>query len=276
MGDLIYSPGALDTLPQFHRIALVIYVEGEDDVPFWNKLLEDCGFAGYLLKIAGGAPTLDKYARAIVEADASICVCRDLDFLDLAQASLTHPRVLYTYGYSIENTLCNADTLSLATRALLKTVEDMRPAFEAWATELEEAIKPLIVLDVAFRLKALGITVPLNNVHMYTGGQGKHLPMQAKVKEQCEALCAHLASEDIEDAASKLDRSQKRLAHHVRGHFLLSCALAMISQDIRKKKASRNLPTDTFFALLLTSFDLSHLTPQEQAHYIAQLEGLKT
>ncbi len=105
MGSLSYSSKALDTLPLFHRKKFIIYVEGQDDVIFWEIVLRKFNMDNHQLKIAGGVSEIDKYTFSIVNDGVDIVVARDCDYSDVMGKQFNHPRVIYTHGFSIENSL---------------------------------------------------------------------------------------------------------------------------------------------------------------------------
>ena len=92
MGSLSYSSKALDTLPLFHRKKFIIYVEGQDDVIFWEIVLKKFDLRDYQLKIAGGANEIDKYILSIVNDGVDIAVARDSDYSDITGKKFTHSK----------------------------------------------------------------------------------------------------------------------------------------------------------------------------------------
>ncbi len=68
MAKLEYSVGAKNVLTRFYRVDKMLYVEGDDDVPFWEFMFEK--FADFNVEVqeVGGKEELRKYVKLIDKA----------------------------------------------------------------------------------------------------------------------------------------------------------------------------------------------------------------
>lgn len=64
---LSYSPSALNVLKKFHKTDVVVYVEGESDVFFWEHIFPQMNLGvSVKFKPAGDSAQAEAYARKIV------------------------------------------------------------------------------------------------------------------------------------------------------------------------------------------------------------------
>lgn len=102
MSDLFYSDDALNVRNVFLRVKTIVYVEGDDDVPFWEEVFSRIPEASFEIETAGGSNQLDLYIDKIVSGHLQAVAARDSDFLRHLGNTKDDPRILYTFGYSIE------------------------------------------------------------------------------------------------------------------------------------------------------------------------------
>ena len=107
---LEYSRDAVNVLSKFHETDFIIYVEDEDDKYFWDTIfkLNEVKFTYYFEPVNGCVALDDKIEKIIrFELGESILVARDSDYIVLSNKAKENDRVIYTYGYSIENCIFN-------------------------------------------------------------------------------------------------------------------------------------------------------------------------
>src|SRR5690554_1537643 len=105
MSGLRYSSNALNVLKDFYGADHVVYVEGEDDVVFWEVIFECLGFDSVKIEPKYGCSQLNDYQSKIESEGAKIIICRDADYGRYLNQLCEHPQVVYTAGHSIENSL---------------------------------------------------------------------------------------------------------------------------------------------------------------------------
>jgi len=120
----------------FTSSAMTFYVEGgggrseqgSPDVLFWRVLLDAYKPSlSVTIKPAGGKPELEAIAQKVAEGVVrNTIVALDSDFDDFIGDKISHPRVLYTRGYSWENDAFNLSNIISAVKSLCHR-EDMDP-----------------------------------------------------------------------------------------------------------------------------------------------------
>jgi hypothetical protein len=104
MNDLEYALEALEIKGLFYNKKITVYVEGKDDPLFWDNLFNIAEIEAHIEDV-GGSLELDKYIAKIIDSNAEFYVATDNDHNDFLENIATHPKVIRTYGYSIENSM---------------------------------------------------------------------------------------------------------------------------------------------------------------------------
>jgi hypothetical protein len=149
VAELQYSPEAISVLRFFHGVDVIVLVEGEDDVPFWEYILEEFAGFTYYSQPVGGKPELLKYVELINlgKLDAVAAMDRDYDFLETQNF---HTNVLRTYGYSIENSLVSPTTIRHVIEHLARVSRQKSQEIEvdAWLGRFSTTAADLVIHDI--------------------------------------------------------------------------------------------------------------------------------
>lgn len=96
MRTLEYSVQALNVLSKFHRIDAIVFVEGQDDLHFWNNIAEKANITSIRIEPVGGAGGLQRKIEAILNENAQIIVAKDADHDQFSNSPISHPRIINT------------------------------------------------------------------------------------------------------------------------------------------------------------------------------------
>jgi hypothetical protein len=130
----------------FYRVDFIVFVEGgcesytkeqiisgffheeTDDIIYWKNV-----FGCYLgskkmkFKSVGSKSTIKEIAEDIVnDRIAAVVVAMDSEFDEVLERRIIHPKVVYTYGYSYENDVWNANVVKAVIEELIATDIDGR------------------------------------------------------------------------------------------------------------------------------------------------------
>lgn len=276
MASLSYSSGGLDSLPLFHRRTYVVYVEGPDDLPFWEFVLAAFGLESFIVKPAGGAPELDRYAKAIVDDGVSIVVARDLDYADLLGDKIDHPRIVYTYGYSIENTLYCPKNLAAAIALYTRSPNTFEDDARDWLQYLASGLRQLVIMEVANLKNRRGIRVMGDNCYRFL--QGRSCKLDATTVSSHEAsIAAFFTDEETDEARALVAGSARPLVYLIRGHFLTNAVKRFIESRIERERGTRmSISHEALYAQLVGQLRASCLEPEDQTHLQEQVDALRT
>lgn len=235
MRELSYSPNALNTLTLFHRTKYIIFVEGDDDVPFWDEVFKLFGLADVHFKVAGGKLEIEKLVQTIINDGTNIVIARDCDYSDILNQQNDHKRILYTYGYSIENSMYCAPSLAKAITIYSRSAEERTSEIESWLQSLLASFEELIVYDVANEKFGKGIEVMNGKCVRFLESDKSYLANRKSIKAHIKKIERHFSSHEIDEITELLKRSKKPTFSVIRGHFLTNAIMNFI-----KNKANLN------------------------------------
>jgi len=226
--SLTYSDNALNTLTYFHRRKYIFYVEGKDDVPFWNTILKKIGIKQYIIKIAGGKNEINKYVNAIIQKDTNIYVIRDCDYTDILNIQINNPKILYTYGYSIENSLYCPRNIAEAIAIYARQSELYMEEVEQWLTELVSMFEDLIIFDIGNEKYKKGINVLNDNIMRYMKSSNSHVPNKDKIEKKISEIKKYFTKDELQTIKKLITESDKELRYIIRGHFISNAVMSFI------------------------------------------------
>ena len=154
----LWSNEALNTLHLFHRADVILYVEGIDDIRFWEIVFEKTSTLNIKIIDVGGCENLAQYAIKIKKNLIRGVIAQDSDFHFFHNSFIEHPNIIYTSGYSVENTIVCSDTLfsSLISLGKMSKKDFDISTIQNWLEKLYQDIYELIILDIYNSLKNKG------------------------------------------------------------------------------------------------------------------------
>jgi hypothetical protein len=145
----------------FHRVDYVVFTEGEHgasdsvDGLFWARV-----FSNWLpgksvrVKLVGGKPVARKIAREVIKRDLkSTLVALDRDYDRWEGCGINDARIIYTWGYSVENDLlCEHSIVGVVATVLRQPSAPpaLAAAVNKELTAVDQALNRLIALDYAY------------------------------------------------------------------------------------------------------------------------------
>lgn len=263
MGEISYSSEALNTLSKFHRKKYVVYVEGDDDVSFWNTVFQAFGLKHFIIKPAGGANEIEKYTRSILDEDAEIFVARDSDFKELLKEQVFHPRILWTYGHSIENTLYHPIHIAEIISIYARSQEFDVLQAEKWLQEFAEEFWALLVCEISNEKSHKGIEVLGKKCQRFLHSHKSHLPSKELISEKLETIRDIIEVTEYTEAENLLIAvaNQKPLYFLIRGHFLTNAVINFVKNEVKKiNKKELALSEESLFTNFIAALKLECAT----------------
>uniref|UniRef100_UPI000A82428C DUF4435 domain-containing protein n=1 Tax=Vibrio campbellii TaxID=680 RepID=UPI000A82428C len=80
MTEFSYSVDAEDVMSSFYGVDAILYVEGEDDIPFWDAIFSNLSDLSLEIKEVGGCDELEPYITKICNGELTDLVAMDRDF----------------------------------------------------------------------------------------------------------------------------------------------------------------------------------------------------
>lgn len=252
MADLVYSDDALNAKAAFYGAEIIAYVEGDDDITFWQTVFSALTKKRIHVEECGGREEVDKWIERVSTStiDAIAALDRDHRFHGGA-APPTSPKVLFTFGHSIENTLFTPGITAKVIRAVSRRACD-ESVCARWYRKLMLAIRPLVILDVANEIGGCGVSTIGDNCSRFMDGADAS---PTKIKLVSEPIETKIPEHHLISARKALRRNGETTARSVRGHFLHSAVLRYVCTMCEQLNRRVSLSNDALFGLFISNFE---------------------
>ena len=263
MAKLEYSKDAINSLNKFYRCDTIVYVEGDDDALFWTTIFEKLAEVKIAIQSMGGSYELDSFIDRIIEEDLKVIAARDADFLRLCNRHRTDPRVLYTYGYSIENTLYTHESIFRISQIWSKGKNKAKePDCINWLNSFHKEAEELITYDAANFLFNCGLSVTGENIARFSKKSIPYSIDENKVQKHIEAFQGAISNEMLGKVQEcEFIKMGGAVTNWIRGHFLASAVLQYVSHQIKSAGLSTKITYDGMYANAIEHFS-NHLDKQ--------------
>jgi hypothetical protein len=256
MDDFNYSLDAQNILNKFYQVDKIVYVEGEDDIPFWEIIFEKLANQKVEIKSVGGKPELEKYAESVFSGAANYLIAMDSDH-DNFKKIQSHRNIIKTFGYSIENTIVTAESLAKTIKILAKLPSRDTPINECknWLESFNELTKALVLVDLANELERAGNKVVPASCERFMKSKKAILPCKNKLNEYIKNIPLITTKEVIESNDNLFRLKGIAYAEAIRGHFLFSAASIFIRVQVKKFGKSISISTDALYASMIMALE---------------------
>lgn len=253
---LSYSTDALNVKSLFYNKSFIVYVEGQDDINYWDNFLSNSTESEYIVEESPGGKTgLLSYMDKIVEEDAQIIVACDSDYNTVIEPEekYIHDRIIRTYGYSIENSMYCPHNINQLIRRFGKIRKDFTPEISTWYDEFLEDSRILLIYDLANHMFTKGIQVFGDKCIRFLTSDKSAKVSETKVNKFIQELTPNFTEQEINDSSVRISNSGKELRFLFKGHFLTNAVLNFIKGTIKKEtSASVSINLDSLYALTLS------------------------
>lgn len=257
MHDLEYSLEALNAKNAFYRAKTIIYVEGDDDLMFWNAVFSLVPNFAFEIESVGGSPELDKYIEKIEAGLLDAIAARDADFLRFESHLSASARVIYTHGYAIENSLYTADVLHHMAQSWCRSPKITQAQCVNWLNDLAASFAPLVILDIANAISSAGVPVLPDNCTRFMKSQASAQVCQNKVAQSVKATTSRLTKEAISNASTAFMASAAFPLDYIRGHLLASAVMKFLIETAKQLGKKISISLNALYAAAMENFSFS-------------------
>ena len=256
MASLQYSDEAQNAINRFYGADTMVYVEGEDDVPFWEFIFENLAEYSVKVQSVGGKRELEKYIEKVVRGEFECITAMDSDFSDFDEFE-RHSNVLVTCGYSIENTLVTSKTIRDVIRVLGRlpqkqvSIEDC----EEWLNNFSSDTEILVYHDLQNYILANGLNLSVSNCTRFLKSRNTPAICGEKIDRHLSDLGVVKDEDCFSMIKNKIQKHPSKRIGFVRGHFLFSAVLVYVSWFIKSIKGKSTVSSDALFGALMLSFE---------------------
>lgn len=226
--DFDYSSDAIENKAAFFDKNYTVYVEGSEDILFWDNLFQEAGIDDFHIEDVGGSENLEPYIDEIIQNDLNVIVACDNDYSSLDNSLINNDKIIYTYGFSIENSMYRTEKINEVIQYLAKKRADIQDDIEQWKLDFEERCETLLIYDYANHKFNKGITVLGLNSCTYLVNNSSKLLCDTKINKALEKIKGSINEEEFEEAKNELEASSLNNWFHIRGHFLSNAVYNLI------------------------------------------------
>jgi len=264
--DLIYSIEAQNVLNLFYSADYMVYVEGKDDIPFWEHLFSRFYKKKVEVQDVGCSTALIEYMENIISNKLDAIVACDSDF-NAFNTRYKHNKIIRTYGYSIENSLICKQTVIKVIKSLAKIPTRKIPldVINTWFEHFDNSTKKLILFDMYNHFKELGVCVTGDNCTKFLKSNKSAELCLNKINAHIEKIGFDIDDEFITSIQTTLAENDRAIHHYIRGHFLFSAIAKLVSIIVRTYENKASISNDALFSALILAFE-SVLT-EEHPHF---------
>ncbi|HEY3295041.1 MAG TPA: DUF4435 domain-containing protein [bacterium] len=268
MSNLEHSAGALNNLKKFYKVDSVLFVEDDNDVNFWRIVLHACGVELVYVKPAGGVEKLKHYMSHIVDKNADIIVAADSDYGRFTGGVKQHDRILYTYGYSIENSLFTAQAIAHIVKLFNASSGVSAKEVSVWMSSLEAEVDDLLALDIANQQYGRGLEVMGDNCSRFLRSDHSCYIDRTKTSHHIKRTQPAFTNAELEPIMEQVRNSDRERWSIIRGHFLTNAVINYIKSKIKRPGTKPPpLPKHTLYVMTFQYLEKWKVSPLEQQFY---------
>lgn len=243
MASAAHTVKGLKNLDLFHWKP-VFYVEGKDDAVFWKEILSAFKLDNFHFKRIGDKPSLLSIAREIQNKNiTSILIGIDRDYDFVCGVNISDEKILYTYGYSIENTMYCVRTLARAIYKTGRLDEVPLKSVESWKKRFDRNVYKFLIYDIANIYYKKGLKVMGDSSARFLTDRKPNLSAD-KINHYLDKIKKKITTRQYRNISKKISSYKKSINRFVRGHFY-SNAINRLYKEIIIKKTDRTNMTIT-------------------------------
>jgi len=254
MSDIEYSSDALNTINKFYRVDVVVYVEGDDDIVFWQCIFEAFSNVRVDIHPLSGSSQLDNYIEKIKEGTLNAIAARDSDYLEFVNKKHSHPRILYTYGYSIENSLHTVYSIQQMCKVSLRGGKVSLSDCNDWLRHFSLGFKELLKLDIANEIEGAGIEVLGDNCTRFMENESSDLVSYEKTIVHKDKISERLRLESKNKVNALNIETDQNILRWLRGHLLVSGMHKFISNRLKDSGRKSNISYEQIYTNSIHQF----------------------
>jgi len=251
--SLLYSTNALNVKSLFFNKRVSVYVEGKEDILFWDKIFCSIYSHNTHIEDTNGIEGLKDYMDKIIDEDAQIIVACDNDHTPfLKEHKYISPRIVKTYGYSIENTMYCINNINVATKRYSKTRKDFKNDIVNWYQMFCDQCSVLLYYDIANQRFTKKTKVLGDKCSRFLPTNDSPLPSREKITKYIDSIKGEFSDTEIEECVKLVESDKRELRFLIKGHFLTNAVMNIIKQIVKRETGENiSINLDSFYSLTI-------------------------
>ena len=271
-----YSTEALNVLYQFHDCDVIIFVEGDDDVLFWNVISAKAGIIRYRIEVSGGKNELNKKIEKVVNENAQIIIACDSDHSPFCENTFEHKQIVKTYGYSIENSMYCPKFIAEIIKKLSRKIIGSDPPSEKRMNQFVDDAKKLLIYDIANHRYQKGISVFGDNCSIFLKSNRSTALSIKKIETFIESIKTNFRKTELLRCEELVNKDSRELRCLIKGHFLTNVVINIIKERVSEIIGHRKSGLFTTEHLYTSSIDYcNNCKPSNCKELSSMVRGMK-
>lgn len=249
-----YSLEALRVKARFYNKRAMVYVEGDDDLCFWDQYFDREIFQ---IESLNGCKNLKPYIERLEAGERSYIVACDADYSAFVKGEYLSPMVVTTYGHSIENMMYCPHNLNEAVKHLARTSADSYNEITRWYKKFVESAHPLLVREIT----NLTYNPKENKVVVFGDSCAQYCKQKPCYELDDDKIVKFCKTNEKQFPKAELDKTEKAIAedkreerHLIKGHFYTDAVgrfLSFITSSSSKNSKGVKTSHRVLYALMV-------------------------
>ena len=246
---LVYSPSGLRVKASFYNKKVMVYVEGEDDILFWQQFFDP---QVYEVQDVGGCGNFKYYYQLIHNGEKSFIVAGDSDYNSFVCSELS-PLIVMTYSHSVENMMYCPNNLNIMIQRHCRNSKlDSLPYIYFYYADFVHKCHKLLVLEVANIIFDKGIKILDNSCFKFLDQKNLPFVSQKAVDTFYNSIVQNFALDEIAEAERRISIDQREERLMIKGHFLTEAIRLLVDGHIKKMSTKNpHISGDNLYASLV-------------------------
>ena len=252
--SLEYSTDALNVKSQFFNKTISVYVEGKEDIIFWDSIFKYSKLKDYHIEESNGKENLQILMNKIIDEDARIIVAIDCDHSPFLKDYKYHNRrIIKTFGYSIENTMYCYNNIEQTIKRFAKTRKNFQEQIRIWYKNFSLSSKELLNYDVANVRFSKSTRVFGDKCNRFLKSEDSYELSQTKINNYISSIISKFSEKEINETSDLIDADDRELRYLIKGHFLTNGVINLIKQTVLQETGFKiTISIDSLYSLMVT------------------------
>lgn len=237
-----YSNSAISVTHEFYNKKFMVYVEGDDDISFWDSIFSKVAPNKYEMESLNGiSGDMQSRIQKIKDGEISnVIVACDKDYTSfLDEDPYSNPYIITTYGHSIENTMFCPKNIAIYIKRLSKSTKDYSEIVNQWYSDFCNKACLLLPYEIANFINTWrGSTEPMpsffgKNCCRFLDNNDPSQLDDAKILEYLNKYKDGYKSEDISVIKDKIRENGTPIRNLIKGHFITNGVMNLITKETK-------------------------------------------
>lgn len=271
---LPYSESALRVKAAFYNKRAMVYVEGTDDIIFWEQFFDK---NVYKVEDVGGCGNFKTYIQRLNNGEKSFVVAGDLDYSPYKPPICTSKLYVTTYSHSIENMMYCPHNINHAVQRLARDSRiDSIGEIEAFYDRFIAGVENLLILDAANNIYDKGVSIFGDSCYRFLDQENLPEIDSSLVNNFYNSKIGQFEAHEINAVKTILQTEPRPKRLLVKGHFLTEAIRLWINKRVPAiSNKNPQLNRDTLYETLVTCHDICVPVCIERKHIFDQIDEVE-